>query len=218
MMHGFKKGHKTHNRKNLLGRRFGRLLVMEDAKRSMRGMAVWVCRCDCGKIKEVAAYEMTSGHSKSCGCLKREAAVRSGRQRAKPLAIGSVFGKLRVLRRTGKPTHHKFQHKYLYYECVCDCGNITVVTGSNLRTGRSNACNPGCGKRIFPDEDYNLSECKRNAKHLSDEYIRHLLSDKKGLHIKRKRIAHEMVEAKREQLLLYREIKQLKQELKNGTY
>jgi hypothetical protein len=40
---------------------------------------IWLCRCACsGKEIEVPSYNLVSGHTQSCGCLKRElAAIRA---------------------------------------------------------------------------------------------------------------------------------------------
>lgn len=60
------------NYNDLTGRRFGRLIVIK--RISPVGCKVrWLCRCDCGAEKDIAAYELTSGKTKSCGCLQREA-------------------------------------------------------------------------------------------------------------------------------------------------
>ena len=52
---------------DLTGREFGRLMVIE--KRMGRK---WLCRCECGTVKEVYAQSLTTGVTKSCGCLQRE--------------------------------------------------------------------------------------------------------------------------------------------------
>lgn len=54
-------------RKLRVGSRFGRWLVTGYAGRS-----VWTCRCDCGAEGKVLASNLTSGKSKSCGCLRNE--------------------------------------------------------------------------------------------------------------------------------------------------
>lgn len=56
---------------DLTGERFGRWTVVERAPSTSRN-AKWVCRCDCGRIKTVAAATLRSGVSKSCGCLRSE--------------------------------------------------------------------------------------------------------------------------------------------------
>lgn len=55
----------------LLGKRFGRLLVTEQASSNHRGTR-WACICDCGVAKTVVAQRLLSGHTNSCGCLSRE--------------------------------------------------------------------------------------------------------------------------------------------------
>lgn len=55
--------------KNRLGDRYGRLVVIGFAgtKRGTNGGALWLCRCDCGVEKVIAARNLRAG-SKSCGC------------------------------------------------------------------------------------------------------------------------------------------------------
>lgn len=55
---------------NLKGRRFGRLLVVKMTE-SERGMMHWLCRCDCGNLRDVRASNLKAGLTKSCGCIKR---------------------------------------------------------------------------------------------------------------------------------------------------
>lgn len=57
---------------DLAGQRFGRLLVVSRAA-SRQGRTFWNCICDCGNTKEIVAYCLKSGMSKSCGCMKPEA-------------------------------------------------------------------------------------------------------------------------------------------------
>lgn len=61
-----------HNFKNLTGMTFGQLTVLAFA--GNRGdKAVWRCRCFCGK--EIVAYacNLSSGKSKTCGCVRDKA-------------------------------------------------------------------------------------------------------------------------------------------------
>lgn len=52
---------------------------------------------------------------------------------AKRDLAGQRFGKLVVLQRSEKPAEYK--HNSDYWLCRCDCGNETVVLGSNLTSG-----------------------------------------------------------------------------------
>lgn len=57
------------NTKNLTGQRFGRLLVLN---RNSENKKSWDCRCDCGNTCTVSTTSLHSGHTHSCGCLKKE--------------------------------------------------------------------------------------------------------------------------------------------------
>lgn len=57
--------------KDLSGKRFGRLLVLREFE-SDTGIIRWICRCDCGKEKDIAASSLGAGRSLSCGCLKND--------------------------------------------------------------------------------------------------------------------------------------------------
>ena len=61
---------------NILGKRFGRWLVVRQSDRRDKGRNVyWECRCDCGSIKSINTRSLRSGNSRSCGCLQREYAA-----------------------------------------------------------------------------------------------------------------------------------------------
>lgn len=54
-------------RADLTNQRFGRLTAQEYV-----GGKRWKCTCDCGSESMVFAYQLTSGRSQSCGCLRAE--------------------------------------------------------------------------------------------------------------------------------------------------
>lgn len=60
---------------DLVGLRFGRLLVIEDAGRNKFGAALWRCKCDCGRVIVVRGASLRCGETKSCGCLHDEKAA-----------------------------------------------------------------------------------------------------------------------------------------------
>lgn len=58
---------------NLIGRRFGMLVVTGEAERvGIRQAPRWMCHCDCGNDKAVGAAELVSGKTRSCSCLRRK--------------------------------------------------------------------------------------------------------------------------------------------------
>lgn len=60
---------------NLVGQRFGRLLVIDTAD-SLNGHTRWKCKCDCGNECVVHSTSLKSGNTTSCGCYKTENAKK----------------------------------------------------------------------------------------------------------------------------------------------
>lgn len=65
---------------NRVGIRYGRLVVEEYVGKDHRNKLLWKCKCDCGNEKIVVGDNLSSGKSKSCGCLKAEFLERKGNQ------------------------------------------------------------------------------------------------------------------------------------------
>lgn len=60
---------------DLTGKLYGRLVVMNIARRSKDRAIIWHCKCDCGNETDVFSSHLTRGHTKSCGCFMYEARV-----------------------------------------------------------------------------------------------------------------------------------------------
>ena len=83
--HDLNSGHKkscgclkhTSNAKDLKGQKFGYLTVSKRVGTSKDRKALWKCKCLCGKTTIVRSCDLTSGNTKSCGCLGREYAKRN---------------------------------------------------------------------------------------------------------------------------------------------
>lgn len=118
-------------RADLNGARFGRWLVLNLAS-SRSGRVHWLCRCDCGAARAVAAASLVAGLSQSCGCLHKERAALVNFCDLE----GQRFGRLLVVRRAPSATHHS---RWL---CRCECANEREVTATNLRRGTTTSC--GC--------------------------------------------------------------------------
>lgn len=59
--------------KDIKGKRFGRLLVLDLASNATGGdVSKWRCKCDCGTVKVIAGNSLASGKTQSCGCLQKE--------------------------------------------------------------------------------------------------------------------------------------------------
>ena len=64
-------------RKNLAGMTFGKLIVKSrDANQGKK--VAYNCICECGNTVTVQSYKLLVGHTKSCGCLRSDAAKKRG--------------------------------------------------------------------------------------------------------------------------------------------
>jgi hypothetical protein len=55
---------------DLIGRRFGRVVVMKRVANSKSGKCQFLYRCDCGTKKETLSSHLLTGKVKSCGCFR----------------------------------------------------------------------------------------------------------------------------------------------------
>ena len=113
-------GHdRKHNIKNLANQAFGELTAIEYA-----GNGKWKCKCSCGKEVIVSGYDLTSGHTKSCGHNTNNFIDLTGQ----------TFGEWTVLEYVGNHL----------WKCKCSCGKISNVKTFNLteakRTGKDYKC------------------------------------------------------------------------------
>lgn len=53
----------------MIGKRFGKLIVVKRLKIRHNGYYTYECLCDCGGTKNVSSKYLVAGKTKSCGCL-----------------------------------------------------------------------------------------------------------------------------------------------------
>ena len=143
---------------NLVGKSFGRLTVLNRSEYShpKKGKSYWECRCSCGNVRTIQGWSLTSGNTKSCGCLQREIVTTQSNRKD---LVGMRFHKLLVL--SYARTDH---NKKVIWLCQCDCGNQKEIIGGSLISGRTRSC--GCMKGVsFGDGVTNrvYGQYKRNA-------------------------------------------------------
>lgn len=115
---------------DLIGRRFGMLVVLSEASSAPSGHRKWVCRCDCGSIREVLATNLKRGTTVSCGCKK------------KTDLTGCRIGNLVILERSEK-FGTRGDRRTRLWKCRCDCGN-TVYRATDTLTGNGLAMCSQC--------------------------------------------------------------------------
>lgn len=118
-------------KKDLTGQRFGRLVALEKGKKDKASHQYWICKCDCGNIVEINSDNLRRGLTQSCGCLHAETMHELKFQDI----TGQKFGKLTAL-------EYIVKNQKAYWKCLCECGNICMVSRSNLKNGHTQSC--GC--------------------------------------------------------------------------
>ena len=104
---------------DLTGQRFGRLTAVNRAGNSKSGHIVWLCKCDCGSNLMVTASNLRRGHTKSCGCLQKEATSKANTTHG--MKSSRLYGIWNAM--VGR-CHSKTNHAYPLYGgrgiTVCD--------------------------------------------------------------------------------------------------
>lgn len=95
----------------------------------------WLCQCHCGNLFVTRGTSLTSGHTKSCGCRKKQLRIKDHEM------IGKKFNKLLVESRGPDEITPKGL-RFVRWNCICECGAKTLVRGSSLRDGHAISC--GC--------------------------------------------------------------------------
>lgn len=57
---------------DLTGQKFNRLIVIKRTGKTKNSHSIWLCRCDCGKEKEISSNDFIRGKIKSCGCFRKK--------------------------------------------------------------------------------------------------------------------------------------------------
>lgn len=111
---------------SLVGQRFGKLVVIEQADTNSQGKRRWLCQCDCGNRSIVIGANLTRGTTRSCGCL-----------RCRDLT-GQHIGTLTVLERSDRFTAGN--PPLPLWKCRCDCGQLTYKTTHTLTNPDMSMC------------------------------------------------------------------------------
>ena len=121
---------------DLIGKRFGKLTVVDFVRHPSKNKNFWMCKCDCGNTTYLDAYRLKSGHTKSCGCLNNPTDL-----------IGMRFGNFVVIEKLSGSGNQK------KWKCKCDCGNERACYQTNLIRGTSTSC--GCLRSYYAKQSRN---------------------------------------------------------------
>lgn len=133
-------------RKDLTGRTFGRLTVLEAAGHVLRGqrkerVGRWLCRCSCGNECLVVRAQLISNKTHSCGCLANEWRSKINKGKFKDFA-GQKFFSLTAVRQGPSVwlKHGSRMESVTQWWCRCDCGNERLCIMTRVRHGSIKDC------------------------------------------------------------------------------
>lgn len=149
-----------------IGDRFGRYTILGEAPPKDKSLFL-KCVCDCGNIRNVAIGHLKSGHTKSCGCLRKDRdAIARAKTAQKKCAIKDCKAKYYA---KGFCARH--------YGQILRCGKIIIssnrtifhpnpfiVEGDICRIILFNRQGKQTGVVIIDTEDYN--KCKKHKWYL----------------------------------------------------
>lgn len=99
-------------KEELWGKKFGKLIVIK-----LLPEGKCRCVCECGSETDILRGNLTSGHTKSCGCLQGG-------------VVGKKIGKFYVDSEVRKN----------YYKCICECGNVEIRSYKSLTNKGEHKC------------------------------------------------------------------------------
>lgn len=95
---------------DLTGMRFGNLTALKAVGRSKDRHILWECICDCGTTVIVQSNRLTGSHTKSCGCIQKDAVTKHGDCRVKQKSRLYVIWRSMIAR-----CEHPNRKDYVYY-------------------------------------------------------------------------------------------------------
>jgi len=135
---------------DLTGKTFGRLTVTGRSVTSGGNKHVyWGCNCQCGSSVTVSGSNLTTGNTKSCGCLATELLS------AHEDLTGKIYGRLVVLKEFSRSIADT-----IMWLCKCSCGSSAqvVASGNSLKTGNTKSC--GCYRKEVLSKKWEPTDCE----------------------------------------------------------
>lgn len=96
--------------------------------------AIWLFKCDCGKLKEMPVSNVKFGNVRSCGCKATEHITNLRRKDI----TGETFDRLTA----DHPTDKRDASGSIVWVFRCSCGNTVEMSVNKFKSGRVHSC--GC--------------------------------------------------------------------------
>lgn len=157
-----------------------KIIDIDKEKSAEKGETFFICKClKCDSTTLVSRNHLISNHTKSCGCLQKEAAIKnleriteSGKKGHFKDRIGEKYGLLTVI----GPDEQKMKETgKSYWLCRCDCNKIVSASAKNLVNGHKKSC--GC-LSSFGELSVGKELDKNNILYSKEYSFKDLVSDK----------------------------------------
>ncbi len=132
---------------DLTGKTFGRLTVigLNRIEKEHDYKIYWNCKCICGNYEIIVRRgDGLKYGTPSCGCFNKERMTILGKQtpdsnskKQRQAMVGKICGILKVI-----SFNSVDERGNLTWNCQCECGNTTIVSTKDLKSGHVKSC--GC--------------------------------------------------------------------------
>lgn len=121
---------------------------------------LYKCKCICGKIKYVNKYNLKTGRSTNCGCIRKQ------KLSSKSIDLtNKKFGRLTVIERVLPNSNNN----KVRWKCKCDCGNVITVLANSLMTNHTESC--GCIISRYPSKIKKILKEEYNIDSILEYYV-----------------------------------------------
>ena len=139
----------------LVGKRFGRLVVLSETAERQAESIIWLCRCDCGVTKKINGACLRKCVTRSCGCLARETGKLNAKKDA---ALNKVWGAYKA---SAKARHHTFSLTKQQFEVLISlpCFYCGAEPEHESVSFAGNVLKYNGIDRKYPTEGYSKENC-----------------------------------------------------------
>jgi hypothetical protein len=131
----------AHNKIDLTGKRFGKLVVLEDTGIRKSRRPIWKCLCDCGETKNILGKYLLNGDTKSCSCGCLTSGRAHNRTGYKELSGCYWYIVIAQAKRRGIPvliTPEDAYNKFISQNRKCAFTDEILTFSNSLRDERKN--------------------------------------------------------------------------------
>lgn len=117
---------------NNIGFKYGKWMLVEYKGRDKKGEQIFLCKCECGTLKEHRFSTLRSLKSTQCkSCYMNKLNKIQD-------FTGQKFSLWTAIER-----YKNIERNEWWYKCICECGTKANIPGHRLKNGNSNKC-PHC--------------------------------------------------------------------------